>query len=223
MIQLNLLPDVKVQFVKAKHAKHMVLVVSILAIAISVALLVVMISLTMFQKRHISGLNKDIATFEKSLNDTPDLAKILTIQNQLNSLPSLYAKRPVTSRLFPYVEQTTPAEIGISHLAVNFVENTLSIQGTADSLESVNRYVDTIKFTNYTVTGTEVSSKAFLEVVLSSFSRDATAASYTVTLKFDPAIFDGSKEITLSVPKTITTRSETELPSNGVFDTKVTQ
>ena len=35
-------------------------------------------------------------------------------------------------------------------------------------------------------------------------------------------IFDSSKEVTLNVPKTITTRSETQLPDSGVFDQKET-
>lgn len=219
MIQLNLLPDIKVEFIKAKRAKRMVLVGATGAIIFSLALLIIMISLTMFQKRHIADLNKDIASFEKVLQDTPDLAKILTIQNQLNSLPDLYKKRPVTSRLFPYVEQTTPDKIGIAHLILSFADSSLNIQGTSDSLESVNRYVDTLKFTTYKTTGSDTEIKAFSDVVLTAFGRDSKAATYSVALKFDPVIFDSSKEVTLAVPTTITTRSETELPS-GVFKTE---
>lgn len=224
MIQFNLLPDVKVAYIKAKKAKRVVMLVATLSVVISVALLIIMISATVFQKHHIADLDKNIKSYESTLNDTKDLAKILTIQNQLNSLPALYAKRPVTSRLYSYIQATTPLQISIAKISLTFSDSTLLIQGTADSLETVNKYVDTLKFTTYTATDSTTKINAFTGVVLKSFNRDSKTASFTVTFKFDPVIFDGAKTVTLDVPKTITTRSETGLPGNdiGVFDAKGT-
>ncbi len=222
MIQFNLLPDVKVQYIKARKSKRMVIVIAGISVIVSLALLIVMVSVTMFQNRHISDLNKDIKTYEKKLKGREDLSKILTIQNQLNSLPGLYVKRPVTSRLFGYVQATTPTQVSIRHLILDFGPGTIQIEGTSDSLESVNRYVDTLKFTTFSVKGTEGTTNAFKNVVLSVFSRSAKEATYTVQFMFEPAIFDSEKEVTLNVPKTITTRSETEQPGSGVFDSKGT-
>jgi len=222
MIQFNLLPDVKVQFIKARKAKRMVMVISGLVVTVSFGLLAIMFSVTAFQDHHIESLNSDIKSYENKLTGTSDLAKILTIQNQLNSLPDIYAKRPVTSRLFGYIQATTPTQVSINHLSLDFVENKLTVQGTTDTLATVNRYVDTLKFTTYTVKDDKESTKAFNNVVLSAFSRDEKTATYTVTFEFETDIFDISKEVTLNVPKTITTRSETELPSSGVFDSKGT-
>ena len=228
MIQLNLLPDIKVEFIRAKRLKRMVMVISVLTVGISVTLLVVMLSLNALQKKHINDLNSDITKYEKELQDTPDLAKILTIQNQLNSLPTLYAQRPVTSRLLPYIEQLTPTDvIGISKLTVNFADSSFTIEGTGKTFDAVNRYVDTLKFTNYIVIPAEGepvtdSKVAFSEVVLSTFSRDSKEAGFTIKLKFDTTIFDAAHEVSLTVPKTVTTRSETSLPT-GLFDTKVKQ
>ncbi len=221
MIQLNLLPDIKVAFIKAKRLKRMVMVVSVLAVGISVTLLVVMFSLTSLQKKHIGDIDKDIKKTDQDLRDTPDLAKILTIQNQLNSLPTLYDKRPVTTRVFDYIEQTTPKIIGITDMTVDFEATTFSIEGKTNTLESVNQYVDTLKFTNYTVKDTEGITKAFTDVVLKTFSRDSKdGAKFTITLKYNPDIFDSNKVVTLVVPSAVTTRSETELPSSGVFEKK---
>jgi hypothetical protein len=220
MIQFNLLPDIKVNFIKARKAKRAVIVIAICAVVISVSLLIIMILATLYQKRQISDSTKSIKTYENSINNTQDLAKILTIQNQLNSLPLLYAQRPVTSRLFGYIEQTTPAQISIVSVKLDFSNNSLVIDGTADGLESVNRYVDTYKFTNYLLAGSTDKTIAFSNVVLKAFTRDSKNTSYTVTLNFDPAIFDSSKTVTLDVPKTVTTRSQTQLPSSSVFDTK---
>lgn len=223
MIQFNLLPTIKVEYIKAKKAKRLVIIVAGVSIVISTGLLIVMFSVVSFQKKHLSDLNKDIKSYESSLKSTPDLAKILTIQNQLNSLPDLYAKRPVVSRLFNYVQATTPVKVSISNLDMDIEAATIKVEGTADTLESVNRYADTLKFTTYTLKGDTTVLKAFSNVVLTAFSRDAKAASYTVTLSFVPDLFDSAKEVTFNVPKTITTRSETELPGNavnGVFDSK---
>lgn len=222
MIQFNLLPDVKVAYIKAKKAKRMVVVVAGLSVAISLTLLILMVSATVFQKQHIKDLNKDIKSYESTLTDTKDLAKILTIQNQLNSLPALYAQRPVTSRLYNYVQATTPKEISIMKIDLKFETKALNITGTASSLEMVNRYVDTLKFTTYMTTDSKDKVNAFSQVVLTSFNRDSKTATFTIDFLFDANIFDGSKTVTLDVPKTITTRSETELPGSGVFDSKGT-
>jgi Tfp pilus assembly protein PilN len=222
MIQFNLLPDIKVQYIKARKAKRMIIVISILSVIVSVGLLIIMVSATAYQKHRISDYNKQIASAESTLQGTTDLAKILTIQNQLHSLPALYAQRPVTSRLFDYVQQTTPSKVSITHLVVDFDANTINVEGTADSLASINTYVDTVKFTTYSVKDVTGSKNAFTSVVLSTFSRDSKTAAFKVTYSYDVAIFDASKDVTLNVPKTTTTRSETELPGAGVFDAKGT-
>ena len=218
MIQFNMLPDIKVQYIKAKKAKRVVITISILSVVVSGALLIVMFSATLFQKQHISDLNKDVSKYSNDLEGTADLAKMLTIQNQLNSLPSLYAQRPVASRLFGYVQSVTPKEVSFTNINVDFPNTTIKVRGTAVSLEAVNRFVDTLKFTTYTVKDSEEKKSAFVDVVLTNFTRDTKAASYTIDYKFDKDIFDASKEIVFNVPTTTTTRSETQLPSSGVFD-----
>ncbi len=84
--------------------------------------------------------------------------------------------------------------------------------GTAKDIEGINTFVDTLKFTTYRV-GTEEAKKAFPEVVLSSFSRNEGTSNYQITVKYDPVIFDNTKEVDFIVPKTVTTRSQTEKPA----------
>jgi Tfp pilus assembly protein PilN len=218
MIQFNLLPDIKLEFIKAKRSKRLVMMVSFLAVAISIGILILMLAFNAFQKSRISALTDDIKEVDQRLQDVPDLARILTIQNQLNTLPSLYAQRPAASRLSGYLQQTTPTSISISQFKVNFEESTAEITGSSDSLESINQYVDTLKFTKYTVDTDTTEVNAFSEVVLTSFSRSSSEATFKVNMKIDPTIFDDAKEIKLVVPQTVTTRSETELPT-GIFET----
>lgn len=217
MIQFNLLPDVKLQYIKAKNMRRTVVTVSTIVSMVSIAILVIMfLGVNVFQKKHLNNVGSDIDKYTKQLQDTPDLNKVLTVQNQLNSLPDLHNKKPYTSRLFVYLSQVTPADVSIGKLDVDFEAKTISISGSANKLSTVNIYVDTLKYTKYTTgeADNKTQVNAFSGVVLSSFSVDnEKGISYSILLSFDPTIFDNSKNISLIVPKQITTRSETEKPS----------
>jgi hypothetical protein len=217
MIQFNLLPDVKMEYIKVKSAKRTVITVSILAAAASLAIFVLLfMTVRVFQKVHMSNLQKDIDATTADLKKVKDLDKVLTVQNQLNSLGPLHDKKPVTSRVFGFIAQTTPSQIDIGKLELDYDTSTLTISGTADALSTVNKFVDTLKFSTYTVkTGDSESkdNKPFKSVVLSSFGRTEDQSTYELTITFDPAIFDVSQDVTLVVPKITTTRSETEKPT----------
>ena len=219
MIELNLLPDVKLKLVKAQRIQRIIIVVSILASAGAIALVVTLFSLNQIQKKHISDLNSNIAKNTTKLKNDSQLKKILTVQNQVNSLTALHAQKPAASRLFGYLNQVTPSDVGINSFTIDFNAHTATITGTAPALSSVNKYVDTLKFTDYQILNTQDKKKAFSNVVLSSFAIDskasnpAQAATYTISFSYEPVIFDISKEITLIVPKQTTTRSTTEQPT----------
>lgn len=228
MAQLNLLPDVKLQYVRAQKRKQAVITISVLA---STAFLAIFIALLLFvrvaQKQHMSAVDKDITTAEAQLRETQDLDKILTIQNQLASLPALHDDKQISSRLFDYLNQLTPSDATISDVVLDFEAGTLTISGNADTLRTVNKFVDTLKFTKYNVSG-EASQEgdAFTNVVLVNFSiLDSGSAagkgetSYEIQANYEPAIFansapntQGRSPVSLTVPNIISTRSATETP-----------
>lgn len=221
MIQFNLLPDVKQEYIKAKRLKHSVIVISMLTAAAALFIFVMLfLTVYVFQRQTINNLESDIDTYSSTLKGTKDLDKILTIQNQLKSLPELHDQKPVTSRLFTYVTQLTPAQVSIGNIELDYEEGTLTMSGKADSLGTINKFVDTLKFTTYSGLPADASSedktqtgKPFSEVVLTSFSKSDKEATYNISFKFNPIIFDSKNNITLVVPKIISTRSETEKPT----------
>lgn len=224
MIQFNLLPDVKLQYVKARRMKRQVVTLSIVIAGATLAVLVLLfLGVGVWQKHVISSNEKDIQTSINTLKQTPDLDKILTVQNQLNSLDSLHDKKPMTTRLFTFLPQITPTNLTYNDFKVDFSQNLISFSGDADDITTVNKFADTLKFTNYKFDGQDKETAAFSDVVLGSFgisgnNNKGKAVTYQINLKFDPVIFDGTKNVTLDVPKKITTRSETEKPS-ALFDT----
>ena len=214
-IQFNLLPDIKVQYLKAKRQKHLVVLASVSASLIAVAVFVILLT-TVFvlQKKNISDLNKDIKSTSNQLQNVEDLNKILTVQNQLNELPALHDQKVVSSRLADFMAQVTPATVSISKLTIDYAQNTMVIAGSTDDLTSVNTYTDTLKFTKYRLNDTEGDDKnAFSKVVLSGFTRDVESATYEIGLEFDPTIFSNSAQVSLVVPQIVTTRSEVARPT----------
>lgn len=214
MIQFNLLPDIKQEFVKVNRLKRTVIVIAVLVSASLLVIFVLLLSWDGLQKKNLSDINRDIATNESQLTSTPNLSKILTIQNQLNSLPALEQQDPVTSRLYGYLSQITPTAATISTFNADFGQHTADLSGDADSLATIDVFADTLKFTTYTVAGKSTTGqKAFSNVVLSAFSTSGADATYTLTFDFDPALFSNANtSVTLTVPPEVTTRSVIDQP-----------
>ena len=229
MIQFNLLPDVKIEFIKTRYRKRLIVLVSIIASAITFGIFVILfLFVRVNQPKHIKDLDKDIKTNFSKIQSIPDIDKILTIQNQLKSLPELHDKKVVSSRLTSYLSLVTPNEATISEVEVDFTTNTLSISGNTNNLVTVNKFVDTLKFTDYKVNNEAgATGKAFKNVVLKSFSvatADKNETAYEIDMIYDPAIFaqvkddttSGSQPVSLTVPRITSTRSATEKP-NSLF------
>lgn len=213
MIQFNLLPDVKLEYIKTERTKRLVITVAILASAAALAIFVILfLTVNVLQKKNLSDLNGDIQVKTASIKKIPDLDKVLTIQNQLSALNGLHDKKPVASRLYDYMGQVIPSNVTVSNTTVDFGLSTITFTGNSQSLDAVNTFVDTLKFTTYKTTQNNVEAKPFNSVVLSTFSRTPVTASYSITLAFEPTIFDVTQNVTLTVPKTVTTRSVTEQP-----------
>ncbi|HEX5456616.1 MAG TPA: PilN domain-containing protein [Candidatus Saccharimonadales bacterium] len=231
--QLNLLPDVKLQYIRARRQKRLVIGLSAIVSAFFLVLFVGLFIYVRFSQTHyMNALTSDINKTTNELKAKPDLDKILTVQNQLNSLPDLHDKKIISSRLFDYLSQVTPTKATISNVDLDLQGSTLDIKGNADTLGTVNKFADTLKFTDFQASGDNpTSGKAFSDVVLKSFSVNSTGANngqgninYELQFSFDPTIFANIKNldsstseneaVKLKIPNIITTRSEIEKPGS---------
>lgn len=220
MIQLNLLPDVKLEYIRAQRSRRLVLTIAILSVAVSIALLAVLLSVDGLQKKHLNDLNRDITSETTTLQGKPQINKILTVQNHLESLTALHAAKPAASQLFVYLNEVTPVQVSINSFSTDFTLQTATISGTADALSTINKYVDTLKYTTYTTSNDKTARPAFTNVVLTSFGLNSSsadksqAAAYTITLSYDKNIFDITQQATLLVPSLVTTRSQLDQPTD---------
>lgn len=218
MIQFNLLPDIKLEYIRAKRTKHSVMLIAMAVAGTSLAIFVLLfMTVNVLQKQHLNNLGNDIKRDSETLKGVNDLDRVLTVQNQLNKLTELHDAKPVISRLKGYIAQVTPAQVSYASIELDIESGTLHFTGSADSLKTVNQFVDTLKFTKYTAGDSEEQKNAFSEVVLTTFGKDDKGASYEINLKFDPAIFASQSNVKLVVPNIVTTRSAVEKPSENLL------
>src|SRR5690606_10012249 len=149
MIQFNLLPDIKLEYIKAKRTKRMVLLIASGVAGGSLAIFLLLFLSVGLQNQHINNMSEDIKRDSEQLQDIDDLDKILTVQNQLNNLTEVHEGKPVASRLKRFIPQITPQQVSYATIEINFAANTISFSGSADSLRTVNQFIDTLKFTKY--------------------------------------------------------------------------
>ncbi|OGL34561.1 hypothetical protein A3F65_02880 [Candidatus Saccharibacteria bacterium RIFCSPHIGHO2_12_FULL_47_16b] len=219
--QFNLLPDIKQTGVKLERSRRLltsgVLLVSLISAAIFVLLLLTVYGI---QKKQLSDADKSITSYSQQLANTENLDRILTVQNQLATLSGLHQNKHAVSRIFAYMPDITPSNVSLSNLSLDLAANTIQIDGTADSQKSVNTFVDTLKFTTYSLGSDDGGQKAFPSVVLSSFGIGEGKASFSVNVTFNPILFSSNAvdssgaNVTpkLSVPKQTSNRSALDDP-----------
>lgn len=224
MIQLNLLPDIKKEFINAQKTRAVVMSSSILVTIVAVALAVLMfVYVTFLQQLQITLATNDIKDKEKQLNSVQDLSKYLTIQNQLSALPELHASKGVYSRLLsflPVLNPTAPNNVALTKLQLVALDKQVNFTGSTASFESLNVFVDTLR--NAQVSYKDQSSepqksKMFETVSVQSSNIDKlngkSTVSFTVIAQYVEPAFDAhNTEVTASVPNIKTSQSVTESP-----------
>lgn len=214
MTQFNLLPDIKLEYLKAQRNRRLVIAVSGVVAGVSIIAAGLLFTLTAVQKSQINNLNNDIQKQDHSLVGQKNLNDILTIQNQIHTLSQLHQQEPNAADLVTYLNQTIPTSASLSTFTIDFNADTINMSGSADSLATVNQLVDSLEFATYSINGSG-SNAAFSNVLLTSFGvqPNSTAASFSISLSFDPTLFNNTENIKLTVPSKVTTRSELGQPS----------
>lgn len=222
MIQVNLLPDIKLQYLKSQRVKRLFIVGSILAAAVFAAVAILVGLWVGAQRLHLSGVQNDIDQTVEQLKAEADLSKIVTIQKQLERLPELHNAKLAMHRLFDYIGIVVPNEVSLNTLELD-AGNALSmeIRGRTTDIKMVNVFVDTLKNANFRYgEGFDTEVKPFNDVRVQTYGLDDSSsnkegAAFTVLLVFDSVIFDNKIDnLELVVPSITSSPSVTERPGN---------
>jgi len=226
-VQFNLLPESRMKSVDVDRRRKLITSIATLVTIISVGLFVLsFFAVNVVQSKQLKDSEAEINQLTSQLKGVKNLDKVLTIQNQLTSLVQLNQSKHITSRVFGYLAQVTPTNVHIGGVTIDFVSNSITITGTAKNQHAVNTFIDTLKFTKYTIPGQSGETSAFPSVVETSFSIIQGDANYSLTIHFDPALFkngyknDQSQPVApkLIVPSITTTRSVINDPANALFN-----
>lgn len=234
MIQLNLLPDLKKEYLQAQKAKAMVIAIAIFVTLGAFALSALLFFyVTFVQQFQINLASDDISKKTQQLKDVPDIDKYLTVQNQLAALPALHDGKGMYSRLYDFLSVLNPSapnNVLLSDLRVISDDRTIIFTGTTASYQTLNVFVDTLK--NATVSykangqGDLVESKMFDQVLVQTAdivrTNSAAVVGFTVKTTYSEQLFNArNTDMTAKVPNITTTPSVTQSPSapQQIFNT----
>lgn len=190
IVQFNLLPDVKLQYMRVQRTKNLVYTIAALVSIVSLAIfLLAIFTVDVVQKTQLNSAGNSVDKASSQLKSISQVDNIITVQNQLKSLSGLHQNKNITSRIFTYLPQVTPANVSINKLDLDLTKNTMDISGTANSQQEVNTFVDTLKFATYKVNSTDTPAPAFPSVVESGFNITPNNIGYSITVQFDPKLF----------------------------------
>ncbi len=106
--EINLVPEVKHQMIKAQKLRNLVLFVCIVVSAASLGVVAVLFSIKSGQDIAMSSQDKRLETMSAKLMGFEELGDLVTVQGQLGKLQELANNKEVLSRVFVAVVAMLP-------------------------------------------------------------------------------------------------------------------
>jgi len=230
MIEINLVPDVKQELIRAQRIRTKVILgaifVGIASVAVVVLLVIYVFGVQAARDYIVKG---QISSKSDKLSNIKDLSKTLTIQNQLTKISALNDDKKIDSRLFDLfnaIIPPAPNDIQISDLTIDSTTNTITIDGqAANSYAAVEVFKKTItgakvEFTDTTGNKADVTLASNISTSNTSYGEDSSGTKvlrFTMSFEYAPEVFSPlSKNVSvvvtthgnvtdsyLGVPKTI--------------------
>jgi Tfp pilus assembly protein PilN len=201
MIQINLIPDVKREYLAARRLNSMVVTGSLLVSAAAIGI-VVLLAVNVFGVQALRNLQVDnsIRDDHKDLVAKEGLASAVTIHNQLEKLAELQGSSKINSRVFDMLTAIVPSSaptVAISKTTINTEENTIELEAQSpDGYAALEKLKKTIAATKLRfLEGDEAADVPLASDIVDSersFGEDAqgnTVLRFTVSFTYDEALF----------------------------------
>lgn len=136
MIEINLIPDVKREYIHAQKMRNVAITAAILIGAAAAGVVVILALLLGAQALHESIARGQVKDQFKQLQSIDNIDNVLTIQNQLSKISSINDKKTIDSRLFDVLGAISPAapnDIKISNVQLNPTDKVMTIEGSASN------------------------------------------------------------------------------------------
>lgn len=154
MIEINLIPDVKQELIKAQRVRSSVVSISII-VGLGALGLVVILAVYVFlgQLARNAIVDSDINSQNEKLSKVEDLGNIITIQNQLTKLSSMHNDKKIDSRIFDVLSTIIPPEpntVSVNKLTLDASSSTITLEAQASAgfpaLEVFKKTISATKF-----------------------------------------------------------------------------
>jgi hypothetical protein len=216
MIEVNLIPDVKQELIRARTLRSMIVSISILAMLASGGT-VVLLSLYVFAGQGVRNVFADnaIKTEYAELKKVKDLSNMLTIQNQLAKLSETHSNKMVSSRLFDVLGVIIPAppnDVSLTSTDVDTEEGILTISGQSGSgfaaYEAFKKTIAATQLAYYEGDATESTEAPLASNIVDgerSYGEDQDGRRvlrFSISFTYEPALFAStSKRMVVQGPE----------------------
>lgn len=143
--EINLVPDVKGEMIKALKMRNLIFFACIVVAAASIGITAFVGIIAGGQQLAIDSKSKTIDNLSAKLNSYSELSDFLTIKDQLGNLNTLSGNKQVLSRTFNILSALLPKgadTITVSELSVNLTEGQPSFTFDAQANAGKEPYID---------------------------------------------------------------------------------
>jgi Tfp pilus assembly protein PilN len=205
MIEINLIPDVKQELIKARRVRAAVIsgaiITTIAAVGLVAALAVYVFGVQTVRHALVDDtINKKGA----ELASVEDLSKMLTIQNQLTKIDALHDAKKINSRLFDVLAAIippSPDNIQVSSLVIDAAEGTVTLEGQAtNGYRALEKFKKTVGLAHVRYSGEDdvqqdialASEIATSNVSLGEDASGRQVLRFTMSFVYAPELFDAT-------------------------------
>lgn len=185
MIEINLVPDVKQELLKAQRVRTSVISLAII-VGIAAIGVVVVLAMWVFAVQAARGVITDntIKSESQKLSAVEDVSNTLTIQNQLAKLPQMHNSKHIDSRIFDIlttINPPAPNTISITKLTLDSSDSSIKIEAQAvNGYPALEVFKKTINATRFEFTRDGEKQSVDLATSMSdsdrSYGEDASGA-----------------------------------------------
>ncbi len=211
MIQINLIPDVKQEYLKARRQRNLAITFSMIAGLAAGATVALSILFLLFQVGMEGLADKGIKDEYAKLQQVEGLSELVTIQNQLSLVSGQHRSRSIDSRLFSVmgaINPPAPNDVRFTSVRLDPKTNLLTLEGVADggypAVEALKKTIANVSFAYQEQTsngefGTQktVPIADQLEVGQTSYgeaSDGKRVLRFTIVLKYSKVLFSNKAQ-----------------------------
>ena len=143
--EINLVPDVKDEMIKALKMRNFIFFLCIVVASASVAAILIFVSIAGGQQAIVDGKQTTLSNLSKKIGDFSDLSDYLTIKDQLGNIDEVTSNKKLLSRTFSILSAILPSgadTIKISELIVNMSDDEPTMSFDAQANAGDPPYID---------------------------------------------------------------------------------